>query len=80
MNTIGIRLIEAGVRNLKDFGYKDVNEKNIFTDYVYAAFFKSMLEGTIEDAGKMPSAYRDETLLWCRDFLSRIEKEREKTP
>jgi len=37
-------LIKAGVKNLKEFGYPDVNEKNILTDYIYKSFFKSMLE------------------------------------
>jgi len=37
-------LINAGVSNLKEFGYPDVNEDNILTDMVYSAFFKSMLE------------------------------------
>lgn len=37
-------LIKAGVKNLKEFGYDDVNTENILTDLVYAQFFKSMLE------------------------------------
>lgn len=36
-------LIRDGVDRLREFGYPDVNEENIFTDKVYAAFFKQML-------------------------------------
>lgn len=37
-------LIKAGVKNLKSFGYPNVNTKNILTDSLYSEFFKSMLE------------------------------------
>jgi len=36
-------LIQAGIRNLREFGYPDVNAENILTDRVYSAFFVSML-------------------------------------
>lgn len=42
--TIKEKLIAAGVRNLKEFGYPGVTKENILTDYVYARFFKSMLD------------------------------------
>ena len=38
------KLIAAGVRNLKEFGYPSVDSKHILTDYVYSAFFLKMLE------------------------------------
>lgn len=38
------KLIAAGVRNLKEFGYPAVNEKNILTDMIYSEFFRQMLE------------------------------------
>jgi hypothetical protein len=38
------KLIKAGVRNLKEYGYPDANADNILTDMIYAGFFKSMLE------------------------------------
>lgn len=38
------KLLSAGVRNLKEFGYPDVTKENILTDAIYSAFFKSMLE------------------------------------
>ena len=37
-------LIKAGVKNLREYGYPEVNEQNILTDEVYKAFFESMLE------------------------------------
>ena len=37
-------LIEAGVKNLKEFGYDHVNKDNILTDTIYSKFFLSMLE------------------------------------
>ncbi len=44
-------LISAGVKNLKIFGYPEVDSKNILTDAIYSAFFKSMLEDNIGQAG-----------------------------
>lgn len=44
MSTIQQKLIQNGVRNLREFGYPECNETNILTDYVYAQFFKGMLE------------------------------------
>jgi Iap family predicted aminopeptidase len=37
-------LLKAGVKNLKEFGYPEVNTETILTDEVYKEFFKSMLE------------------------------------
>jgi hypothetical protein len=37
------RLIAAGVKNLKEFGYSEVTNENILTDEVYGEFFNSML-------------------------------------
>ena len=47
------KLIAAGVRNLKQFGYPMVSKDNIMTDRIYSAFFKSMLE---DNLGKEPIA------------------------
>lgn len=41
------KLIVAGVKNLKEFGYPSVNSDNILTDYLFAQFFKSMLEDNL---------------------------------
>lgn len=45
--TIREKVIAAGVKNLKEFGYPDVNEHNILTDEVYSQFFESMLRDNI---------------------------------
>ena len=42
--TIREKLIDSGVRNLKEFGYPAVNSENILTDYIYSRMFKSMVE------------------------------------
>lgn len=41
------KLIKAGIRNLKEFGYPDVDEKNILTDTIYSGFFLSMLKDNL---------------------------------
>ena len=38
------KLIEAGVKNLREFGYPQVTKDNILTVMIYKAFFKRMLE------------------------------------
>ena len=38
------KLIAAGVRNLKEFGYPQCNKENILTDAIFKAFFASMLK------------------------------------
>ena len=42
-------LLKAGVKNLIEFGYSEVNIENIMTDTIYSDFFKSMLQ---ESKGK----------------------------
>jgi hypothetical protein len=37
-------IIALGVRNLRDFGYPKCDSTNIFTDAIYKAFFKQMLQ------------------------------------
>jgi len=44
-------LVEAGVRNLQEFGYPNCDKKNIFTDRIYKAFFQSMLQDSKGKAG-----------------------------
>lgn len=39
------KLIQAGIRNLKEFGYPSVNKDNILTDMIYSRMFDRMLEG-----------------------------------
>lgn len=40
-------ILFAGVKNLKEFGYPEVNKENILTDIVYSQFFKSMLNDNL---------------------------------
>ncbi len=40
-------LINAGVKNLKEYGYPDVNSDNILTDEVFSAFFLEMLNDNL---------------------------------
>ena len=40
-------LIRSGIKNLKEFGYDDVNEDNIMTDKIYKAFFQRMLNDSL---------------------------------
>lgn len=47
------RIMDAGVKNLKEFGYQDVTRENLMSDYVYRKFFRSMLEDNI---GKVRAA------------------------
>jgi len=46
-------LIEAGIKNLKEFGYEQVDKGNILTDDVYPMFFRSMLNDNLGKAGKL---------------------------
>lgn len=41
------RLIAAGVKNLKEFGYPHVTAENILTDDVYRAFFVNMVRDSL---------------------------------
>lgn len=41
------KLLEAGVKNLKAFGYPSVTVDNILIDAVYLVFFRSMLEDNL---------------------------------
>lgn len=45
--TIKQKLIEAGVKNLQEFGYPYVTVENILTDLVYSGFFASMLKDNL---------------------------------
>lgn len=68
MKAVTEKLIAAGVRNLKEYGYPSVTAENILTDRIYSAFFKSMLE---DNKGKGVDAEIDA-------LLTRIEQEKPK--
>lgn len=44
---IRLHLIEAGVKNLKSFGYPSCTKENIITDKIFRAFFLSMLKDNL---------------------------------
>lgn len=44
MNNLREKLLAAGVRNLKEFGYPTVDQQSIITDDIYSVFFERMLQ------------------------------------
>jgi hypothetical protein len=46
-NDMRSKLIDAGVRNLREFGYPMANKNNILTDDVFKRFFVSMLRDNL---------------------------------
>lgn len=44
---VKVKLIKAGVNNLREFGYESATPQNIMSDEVYAMFFKSMLKDNL---------------------------------
>lgn len=55
-------LLEAGVRNLKEFGYPDVTVENILTVDVFKRFFKSMLEDNVGKGGALQNEEMEKLL------------------
>lgn len=53
MNLIKEKLLIAGVKNLKDFGYSNVDTENILNDTVYSQFFKNMLYENLGHSSKI---------------------------
>jgi hypothetical protein len=53
------KLIQNGVKNLKEFGYKNVTEDNILIDEVYLTFFKKMLNDNLGIDKKVDEAIND---------------------
>ena len=53
------KLIDAGVKNLKEFGYPDANKSNICADEVYSQFFVSMLEDNKGNSDKIDAAINE---------------------
>ena len=42
-NNIQTQLIKAGIKALKEYGYPNVTEDNIISDYIYSSFFRELL-------------------------------------
>jgi hypothetical protein len=56
------KLLRAGVKNLREFGYPGVTDKNIISDDLYRAFFRRMLE---ENLGRGADAHVKLLLAEC---------------
>jgi hypothetical protein len=56
------KLIEAGVKNLRAYGYPECDKDNILTDRIYSAFFASMLKDNKGKAGDAVDAVIDSLL------------------
>ena len=62
------RLIAAGIRNLREFGYPDVNATNILTDMIYSKMFLGMLKETLKNT-------INGRVVWaCDDLIDEIER------
>jgi hypothetical protein len=46
-------IINNGITNLKEYGYPNVDKDNIFSDALYSAFFKGMLEDNLSTKDKV---------------------------
>lgn len=77
MSQIRDKIISAGVKNLKEFGYPSANDKNILIDYVYSKFFKKMLEENINCPQNKPGSGVDIELRKLFDEVSKVKLEEE---
>jgi hypothetical protein len=68
------KLIAAGVRNLRSFGYPTCDEKNILTDQVFSAFFSSMLKDNKGLGSREADQAIDELLAECSAEADAPEK------
>jgi hypothetical protein len=69
------KLLDRAIRNLKEFGYPDVNETNIFSDYIYSEFFKRMLKDAKTDSAKLVRPLWRQVEDACDSLLAKIDKE-----
>ena len=66
------RLIKNGVKALRDYGYPLVDERNILTDRVYAAFFLQMLFDTKDSLSNLDEPHKD-----IDELISQIKNNKE---
>jgi hypothetical protein len=59
------KLIAAGVKNLRAYGYPQCDKANILTDQIYRAFFVSMLKDNKGKAGAAVDKAIDNLLARC---------------
>ena len=69
-DNITTSLINAGVQNLKEFGYPNVNSENIMT-CIYDMFFKKMLQDDMNRTSKLVK-------IKCDELIKEIDKNLEK--
>ncbi len=62
------KLIQAGIRNLKEFGYPSVTPENIFTDIIYSGMFKSMLNDNKDKSTSLVDDCIDELLSQIKKY------------
>ena len=53
------KLIAAGVKNLRAYGYPNCDEHNICTDVIYRGFFRSMLKDNKGHSAQVDAAIDD---------------------
>lgn len=73
MTHIQKQMIAAGVKQLRENGYPTANEQNITTDYLFASFFITMIEDTIEDLAKF---HRFDLKREAESLLENVKKTR----
>ena len=74
------KLIDAGVKNLKEFGYPACNKDNILTDYLFSRFFLSMLKEN-KGVNKIVDQAIDELIAVCEaNKLPFLEAAPKKSP
>jgi len=56
---IKAKLIAAGIKNMNEFGYPNVDKHNILTDEVYSKFFLSMLKDNLGKAKSVDIAINE---------------------
>lgn len=65
------KLISAGVKNLRAYGYQACNKKNILTDEIYKGFFASMLNDNKGKGGADVDEAIERLLLKCNAAVPR---------
>lgn len=73
--TIEAKLIAAGVKNLKEFGYPNCNSENILTDMIYKRFFVSMLEDNKGKSKEVDAAIKSLLIRCSGEVASEVDKQ-----
>lgn len=73
---IRAKLINGGVRALREFGYPDVRSDNIMTDYIYRRFFETQLENTKADLERLASEYSRQAIVVIDAMITEINAQK----